>query len=67
MTDIILIRKINYFLTGSSLNLVINYHSLETLVVNADVPHGSLLGTTLFLIYINYLPKNILKLFVNIR
>ena len=52
---------IESFLSDRSLKVVINGQTSEAYKINADVPQGSLLGPTLFLIFINDLPSEIVS------
>ena len=52
---------IESFLSNRSLKVVINGQTFEAHKVNAGVPQGSLLGPTLFLIFINDLPSEIVS------
>lgn len=49
-----------------SLKVVVNGQSSKALAINAGTPQESLLGTTIFLLYINDLSKSIHRSFVNI-
>lgn len=54
---------IKSFLSSRSKNVIVNGQSSESQQINADAPKSSLLGPTLF---INNLPKDILRSLVNI-
>ena len=54
------------FLSGRSMKVIINGQSSEVHFVNAGVPQGSVLRKALFLLFINDLPADILKSFINI-
>ena len=63
-----LLRWIKNFLTRRIQRIVINGCKSSFLPVSSGIPQGSILGQTLFLIYVNNLPEGILsslKLFVD--
>ena len=60
-----LIRWLNDFLTNRDQKVIINGISSETKGVTSRIPHGSVLGPKLFVIYINNLPDSI-KTYVKI-
>ena len=51
---------ISSFLSNRRLRVVLDGKSSQEYPVNAGVPQGSILGPTLFLLYINYLPDDVI-------
>ena len=51
---------ISSFLSNRRLRVVLDGKSSQEYPVNARVPQGSILGPTLFLLYINDLPDNVI-------
>jgi len=52
-----LLQWIENFLTNRKMRVILNGCAAEWIEVLCGVPHGSVLGPLLFLIYVNELPK----------
>ena len=52
---------ISSFLNNRGLQVVLDGKCLQEYPVNAGVPQGSILGPTLFLLYINKIPQSVTK------
>ena len=51
---------ISSFLSNRRLRVVLDGKSSQEYPVNAGVPEGSIIGSTLFLLYVNYLPDDVI-------
>ena len=51
---------ISFFLSNRRLRVVLDGKSSQEYPVNAGVPEGSIIGSTLFLLYVNYLPDDVI-------
>lgn len=49
------------------MKVIVNVRPIEAFEINAGVPQSALFGNSHFLLYINELPKNILRSLVNIE
>ena len=52
---------ISAFLTNRKMKVVLEGQSSPTCSINSGVPQGSVIGPSLFLVYINYLPDDVLS------